>query len=66
MKKTLKLTLAILGLSAILCSCERRCVCTYDDGSQDIMNNVYSKSECQDMEDFYNNDLNISVDCEYK
>ena len=69
--KNMKIVLMLLVIAAALAlgasSCERRCVCTYlDDGSQDIIYSAYSKKECQEWDTYYNETLNIRVNCEYK
>jgi hypothetical protein len=67
MKRFFKIVIAAVIVMLFFGSCERRCVCTYlEDGSQEIIYSAYSKKECQEWDDYYNNSLNISVDCTYK
>lgn len=67
MKKFVCLVLILSTITMVLTSCEKRCVCEYDEsGIEEIMYNAYSKKECNEWEDYYSNDLNIKVTCTYK
>ena len=68
MKKFLGIFLLISIIAMGFTSCERNCYCkNLEDGSEGIMYGVYSKSECSDTEDYYNELYNKDIyDCTYK
>lgn len=66
MKRILSVFILLAALVMLLSSCERRCVCTYSDGSQDIIYSAYSKQECREWDTFYSETLGYDVDCVYK
>lgn len=66
MKRFFCLVLVVLFALTAFSSCEKRCTCTYDDGTEEIIYNAYSKKECNEWDDYINNELNTKVSCTYK
>ena len=68
MKRFLAIFLLISIVAALFTSCERNCYCkNLEDGSEGIMYGAYSKKDCSDMEDYYNDLYNKDIyECTYK
>lgn len=68
MKRFLAIFLLISIVAALFTSCERNCYCkNLEDGSEGIMYGVYSKQECRETEDYYNDLYNKDIfECSYK
>lgn len=68
MKKIIGIILFLAVLAMFFSSCERNCYCkNLEDGTEGIVYGAYSKSECRDMETFYDNLYNKDIyDCTYK
>lgn len=65
MKKILLVLLFLSIIAMVLPSCERRCICTYEDGSEELIYNAYTKKDCRTYEDDLRN-LGFNVDCDFK
>ena len=68
MKKFLGILFVASIVVVAFSSCERNCYCkNLEDGTEGIMYGVYSKKECNDTEDYYNELYNKDIfDCSYK
>ena len=68
MKKILAFFLFLSIIAVVFSSCERHCYCkNLEDGTEGIYYDAYSKSECRDVETYYNNLYNKEMyDCTYK
>lgn len=68
MKKFSVIFLFLSVMVIVLSSCERKCVCkNLEDGSEANIYNAYSKKECRDYEDYYNDLYNSNMfECTYK
>jgi len=68
MKRFLAFFLFTSVIAVFFSSCERNCYCKdLEDGTEGIMYGVYSRSECEDTEDYYNELYNKEMyDCTYK
>ena len=66
MKRILLILLTITVIALVLPSCERRCICTYNDsGAEELIYNAYTKKDCRTYEEDLHN-LGMNVDCDYK
>ena len=52
----------------VFSSCERNCYCkNLEEGTEGIMYGAYSKKDCSDMEDYYNDLYQKDIyECTYK
>lgn len=68
MKKLFGFFLLLTLVVIVFSSCERNCVCkNLDEGTQAIYYGAYSKSECQEAEDYYNTLHGKHIyECSYK
>jgi len=68
MKKILGIILSISIVFTVFSSCERNCHCkNLEDGTEGIMYGIYSKKECRDTEEYYNELYNKDIyECTYK
>ncbi len=68
MKRFLAIFLLISVVAVLFLSCERNCYCkNLEDGSEGIMYGAYSKKECRETEDYYNELYNKDIfECTYK
>lgn len=66
MKRILLILLIVTVIALVLPSCERRCICTYNDsGAEELIYNAYTKKDCRTYEEDLNN-LGMNVDCDFK
>lgn len=66
MKKFLLILLIVTTIALVLPSCERRCICTYNEsGAEELIGNAYTKKDCRTYEEDFNN-LGMNVDCDFK
>lgn len=66
MKRILLILLIVTVIAMVLPSCERRCICTYNDsGAEELIYNAYTKKDCRTYEEDLNN-LGMNVDCDFK
>lgn len=68
MKKFLAIFLLLSAAAIVFSSCERNCYCkNLEDGTEGIMYGAYSKKDCSDMEDYYNDLYQRDIyECTYK
>lgn len=68
MKKFWGIILFLSVIAVLFSSCERHCYCkNLEDGTEGIYYSAYSKSDCRDVEDYYNDLYNKDIyDCTYK
>ena len=66
MRKVLVSLLVLSFIAALFVSCERKCICKYnDDGTQVLASGAYTKKECRDYESELNA-LGMNITCNYK
>ena len=68
MKKFLVVCLLLSAVVVMFSSCERNCYCkNLEDGTEGIMHSAYSKKDCRDTEDYYNELYQKDIyECTYK
>lgn len=68
MKRFLAIFLLISIVAVMFSSCERNCYCkNLEDSSDGIIYNAYSKKECRETEEYYNELYNKDIfECTYK
>lgn len=70
MKKFLAIFLLLSAAAIVFSSCERNCYCKNledEDDKERIMYGAYSKKDCSDMEDYYNDLYQKDIyECTYK
>jgi hypothetical protein len=68
MKRFLAIFLLISVIALGFSSCERQCICkNLEDGTEGIMGGAYSRKDCSDMEDYYNELYQKELyECTYK
>lgn len=66
MRKVLVSLLVLSIIAMFFASCERKCVCKYnDDGTEVLASGAYTKKECRDYESELNA-LGMDITCTYK
>jgi len=68
MKKISLIFLLLSVIMTVFSSCERKCVCkNLEDGSEATIYSAYSKKECREYEDYYNDLFDSDTfECTYK
>ena len=68
MKKIIAIFLFLSMIAVLFSSCERNCYCkNLETGEEGIYYGAYSKKECGDVEEYYNDLYNDHIyECTYK
>ena len=68
MKRFLVVFLLLSIIAVFFASCERNCYCkNLEDGTEGIYYGAYSKSDCRETEQYYNDLYNKDIfECTYK